>query len=390
VGAARSSAVGLANVAAYIAAYIAPGDPLAGVGMSGAGGPGGGPRWPSPRSPRWAALWRQDPELAQLPLGWWWRASPARVRSVLLGEPRTSYACDRDAADRLLEICPQWGPAVQGARLYTVSTVRRLAKAGMTQFLVLGCGLPVDGSVHEIAIGPPAEPWTYTVFVDTDPLVLAWARALWAFPRTAVIDWDPRDPNAAGPWDAPAAQVLDWRRPIGVVLEGWLECLTDEAAARLLTGVCQHVAAGSPIILTHLSDDPAAFASPIHRTSVQRASARRAGHRQAALRAAAALYQREVGPCRPRTAAQLEGLLAASGASGASGASAPAAAAAATLIPPGIVPAGTWLAQYAGQPAQLERWLAQYAGAPVLVGTAVVGGRDTWPQPPGGPGPARE
>jgi hypothetical protein len=56
--------------------------------------------------------------------------------------------------------------------------VRHLARAGITQFLDIGPGLPARQSVHQVA--QEVIPDVRVVYADNDPVVVAHARAILA------------------------------------------------------------------------------------------------------------------------------------------------------------------------------------------------------------------
>jgi hypothetical protein len=139
--------------------------------------------------------------------------------------------------------------------------VRFLAdEAGIRQFLDVGTGLPTANNTHEVA--QQAAPESRIVYVDNDPLVLAHARALLTSSRegkTAYIDADLRDTEKI--LDA-AAQVLDFSRPVAVMLIGVLHCIPDGddpyGLVRLLMAA---VPSGSYLVLGHPASDVQAEAS---------------------------------------------------------------------------------------------------------------------------------
>jgi hypothetical protein len=72
-------------------------------------------------------------------------------------------------------------------RAFLRRAVRFLARDGIRQFIDLGAGLPSAGAVHEIA--RTIDPSARVAYVDSDPVVVAHARALLAdSPSVAVIE----------------------------------------------------------------------------------------------------------------------------------------------------------------------------------------------------------
>jgi S-adenosyl methyltransferase len=136
-------------------------------------------------------------------------------------------------------------------RAFLGRAVRFLAgEAGMRQFLDVGTGLPSAANTHEVAqaVAPEAR----VVYVDNDPLVLAHARALLTGSHegaTAYVDADAHDPEAIL---RAAAETLDLRRPVAVMLLGILNFVLDDAEAQHVVATLMDVVPpGSHLALTH-------------------------------------------------------------------------------------------------------------------------------------------
>jgi hypothetical protein len=163
----------------------------------------------------------------------------ARIWNYWLGG-KDNYAVDRSAGDEYREIFPGIVDVARTSRDFLTRAVRYLAgEAGMRQFLDIGTGLPTADNTHEVA--QRVAPQSRIVYVDNDPLVLVHARALLTSTPTGVceyLDADLRDPAAIR--DA-AADLLDFTRPIALMLMGIMGHFTDEEAypivSRLLGGL---------------------------------------------------------------------------------------------------------------------------------------------------------
>ena len=101
-----------------------------------------------------------------------------------------------------------------------------------------------------------AAPQARVVYVDNDPIVLAHARALLTSSpqgETAYLDADLRD---TGEILAGAAQVLDFSRPVGVMLVAVLHMLRDEEDPQAVVDrLMAAVPAGSFLVISHLASD---------------------------------------------------------------------------------------------------------------------------------------
>nr|WP_235877861.1 SAM-dependent methyltransferase [Saccharopolyspora karakumensis] len=116
--------------------------------------------------------------------------------------------------------CPGHGPEcvdiARQNRRFLYRAVRYLVQeAGISQFLDMGCGLPTDNNVHEVA--QAFDPSARVVYVDIDPIVLAHGRALLADnDATTVITADMRTPEAVV--DHPATRnLIDSSQPVAVL-----------------------------------------------------------------------------------------------------------------------------------------------------------------------------
>jgi hypothetical protein len=180
-------------------------------------------------------------------------AHPARVYDFWLGG-KDNFAADRAAAEQVLNVMPEILDTVRGNRQFLVRAVRFLRDAGIRQFIDIGSGLPSSPNVHEIA--QANDTGARVVYVDNDPVVLAHARALLASGpdgTTAYVDADLREPETI---IAAAAEVLDFSRPVAVMLVAIMQHISDQddpypIVARLVAAV----PSGSYLTLSHPARD---------------------------------------------------------------------------------------------------------------------------------------
>ncbi|MBM7489282.1 hypothetical protein JOD64_000504 [Micromonospora luteifusca] len=157
----------------------------------------------------------------------------ARIWNYWLGG-KDNFAVDREAGDQYRQVFPGVVDVARASRQFLVRSIGFLAgEAGVRQFLNVGTGLPTANNTHEVAqrIVPDAR----IVYVDSDPLVLAHARALLvgtADGRTAYIDGDLHDPAAV---IAEAGKTLDFQQPVGLILSGVMGHVPDYETARSIT-----------------------------------------------------------------------------------------------------------------------------------------------------------
>ena len=182
-------------------------------------------------------------------------AHPARVYSYWLGG-KDHYLADREAGDEVARLRPEVVAAARANRAFG-QRVARYAAAGLRirQFLDIGAGLPAPGPTHEIA--QKFSPACRVVYADNDPLVLAHGRALLtaqpgAEPCT-FLNGDVRDPAAIL---EQASAVLDYRRPVAVLLLAVLHFLADtDDPAGIIKQLAAALAPGSLIAISHLTAD---------------------------------------------------------------------------------------------------------------------------------------
>jgi hypothetical protein len=124
---------------------------------------------------------------------------------------------DRMVAEQVIATLPDIRLSVRAQRAFLGRAVHYLAaEAGIRQFLDIGTGLPSANNTHEVA--QRAAPESRVVHVDNDPIVLLHARSvLTSLPEgaTAYVDADLRD---IGTILARATAVLDFGRPVAVML----------------------------------------------------------------------------------------------------------------------------------------------------------------------------
>ncbi|WP_327144094.1 SAM-dependent methyltransferase [Nocardia sp. NBC_01327] len=181
------------------------------------------------------------------------RPSASRVYDYFVGGMH-NFEIDRELAQMIEKFTPNVAETMRANRDLLRRAVRFLTDAGIDQFLDLGSGIPTVGNVHEVA--QARNPEARVVYVDIDPVAVAHSQAiLEGNPLAAVIHGDVAQPDSilAAP---EVTKLLDFERPIAVLLLGVLHFVSDESApaaavARLLE-VC---APGSYVAITHATSD---------------------------------------------------------------------------------------------------------------------------------------
>ena len=184
----------------------------------------------------------------------------ARMYGWALGG-KDNYEIDRQFVLEGAKLFPEGINMARENRLFLYRVVRYLAaEAGIRQFIDLGCGLPTENNVHQVAQRFTSD--ARVVYVDIDPIVLAHARALLAGDgSTVVITADMRDPEAI--LEHPdTKRLIDFSEPLAVLYLSVGHHLLDADNPRtVLHGVIDRAVPGSHLAFTQVvSDDPDARA----------------------------------------------------------------------------------------------------------------------------------
>jgi S-adenosyl methyltransferase len=177
----------------------------------------------------------------------------ARVYDYWLGG-KDNFAVDREAAEQVIAAYPGILRDVRAQRAFLANAVSYLAGvAGIRQFLDIGTGIPTANNTHEVA--QAVAPDCRVAYVDNDPMVLAHARALLVgvTAPTAYVDADLRD---TGKVVAEAARLLDFSKPVAVMLISVLHLIPDEDSPHaIVTRLMEAVPSGSWLALSHPARD---------------------------------------------------------------------------------------------------------------------------------------
>jgi S-adenosyl methyltransferase len=189
----------------------------------------------------------------QLPLLDTGKPHAARVRNYLLGG-KDNFAADREMSERLLRIHPGIAQMAREERRFLTRSVRYLTgEAGIRQFLDIGVGLPVGAATHQVA--QRMAPMSRIVYVDSDPLVLAHARALLKTApdgMTSYVEADLRDTEEIL---EEAAQTLDFGSPVAVMMLGVLGQIPDASGpGQVVERLVRALPPGSYLVLNDATD----------------------------------------------------------------------------------------------------------------------------------------
>ena len=168
----------------------------------------------------------------------------ARIWNYLLGG-KDNFAADRAVGDQIIENVPHLAEYARLSRKYLARAVRYLAEeAGIRQFLDIGTGLPTADNTHEVAqrYAPAAK----IVYVDNDPLVLAYVQALLTSSPEGATDYVDADLYDPATILQEAGKTLDFDQPVALMLMGVLGHVeSDEQAKSIIHQLIDRLPSGS-------------------------------------------------------------------------------------------------------------------------------------------------
>jgi len=176
----------------------------------------------------------------------------SRIYDYFLGG-KDNYEIDRKAGAEILQAWPDIRTAARINRQFMHRSTRFLAEAGVRQFLDIGTGIPTEPNLHEIA--QEVAPDTRVVYVDNDPLVLAYARAMMGSDEeaTAYISGDVTDPNSI--LRAPElTEMFDMTRPVALSMLALLH-FVEADVNRIVSTFLDAFAPGSYLVICAITPD---------------------------------------------------------------------------------------------------------------------------------------
>ncbi|MGY1896369.1 SAM-dependent methyltransferase [Nocardia gipuzkoensis] len=160
---------------------------------------------------------------------------------------------DRDMAALLARRAPGFRASVHAGQMFLLRAVAELARAGVSQFAVIGCGFPRKRNVHTVAreINPAA----HVLYLDHDAVVSVYGRALLQA-ESRFARADPGDPAAilaAIGHPLGTTGLLDPGEPIALVF-GSLVLEQLDAPGQVIAELVAALASGY-VVVTHICTD---------------------------------------------------------------------------------------------------------------------------------------
>ncbi|RRO19979.1 hypothetical protein EIL87_03105 [Saccharopolyspora rhizosphaerae] len=181
------------------------------------------------------------------------KPNAARVYDYYLGGSH-NFAVDRQMGDEAIAMWPELPQIMQANRAFLRRAVHYCVEQGIRQFLDLGSGIPTVGNVHEVA--QLAAPGSRVVYVDTDPVAVAYSKKLLTDnPDADIVRADARDPEAVLDSDE-VAQLLDLNQPIALMMVALLHFVGEDAHPReIIARYRKAMAPGSYLAISHATDE---------------------------------------------------------------------------------------------------------------------------------------
>lgn len=177
------------------------------------------------------------------------RPAPARMYDYMLGG-KDNYEADRDAADRATALFPELPAVAKANRRFLEEAVTRAARAGITQYLDLGAGLPTSPNTHEVASRHIDAP--HVVYADRDPVVVSHSAALRHVPGTGTVRADITD-TAAVLESGAVRDLIDFSRPVAIMLIAVLHFVSGDVDP-VVRAYRDAAAPGSWLIVSHIAE----------------------------------------------------------------------------------------------------------------------------------------
>lgn len=178
-------------------------------------------------------------------------SSVARIYDYAIGG-KDNFEIDRRVANELVKYVPEALLFARENRSFLRRAIKYLAdECGIRQFIDNGSGLPTEDNVHQIAQRSGSE--ARVLYIDNDPVVLAYGRALLAENgNTQVVQGDMADVDGIFAGEQ-ARHLIDFSQPTAVLYVSVLHCIPDSARpGEVVERLLDRVPSGSYLLLSHI------------------------------------------------------------------------------------------------------------------------------------------
>ncbi len=182
------------------------------------------------------------------------KAHPARAYDYYLGG-KDNFEADRELGRQTEEVWPTVRVFARENRAFMCRAVDYLAaEEGIGQYLDIGSGMPTAPNVHEIA--QRTLPSSRVVYVDNDPLVISHARSLLRSGPEGMATYlyaDVRQPESI---IKGASGVLDFSKPVALLLIAVLHFVPDEWDPQAILGtLLRGLPSGSFLVASQITEE---------------------------------------------------------------------------------------------------------------------------------------
>ena len=172
------------------------------------------------------------------------RPNAGRIYDYLLGGNH-NFEIDRQAAEQLLAIAPEFRPVARLIRWFLGEAVRRLVDRGHRSFLDFASGLPTVDHIHQIA--PKG---TKVIYSDLDPVTVAYAQELIKdVPGVAFVECDIKEPEKLLGSEV-VSKIFGNEKKIAIGMNGIAWFLTDESIEHTLATLYDWAARGTRLFIS--------------------------------------------------------------------------------------------------------------------------------------------
>ncbi len=170
---------------------------------------------------------------------------------------RYNYPSDREACEELLKAAPSTKELALNNRAFLVRVVEHIARHyGIRQFIDHGSGLPTQNNVHQIAQSIHKD--SQVVYVDNDPMVLGYGRALLdENPNVKILNADMTDTEKIM---RGIEGRIELREPVAALFVSVAHCIPDDANGgpkAMIDRTVYSLVPGSVVVVCQLVSDEA-------------------------------------------------------------------------------------------------------------------------------------
>ena len=177
------------------------------------------------------------------------RPNAGRIYDYLLGGNH-NFEIDRQAAQKVVELIPEFPKVLKLIRWFLGEAARRLLQEGFDHFLDFASGLPTADHIHHIA--PEG---TKVIYSDIDPLTITYSQEIVKDLENVVyVECDATQPERIIHSDA-VESLFGTERKVAVGLNGVAYFLPDEGIEHAMTVLYDWAGPGSKVFVCDINPE---------------------------------------------------------------------------------------------------------------------------------------